>query len=1394
MIRLSDIRIRPKFIVLFLLTGIIPLVATGLFGSKLATDSLMEKSFNQLNTVQAIRKGQIEDFFKNSFADIHVLADSDRIHKLVATLDEYKTASEANGSRFDTSSVIYQGAVQPFYLPLKRYTEEYGYRDLFVVDPEKGDVLFSVGIEDDLGSNLRRGKYRNSGLARAWEQAVSTGTTSIVDFHEYAPSGGIQSAFVAQPIFNSAGEITGVLVLQLTDNQVTHAVDSRQGMGATGESYLMGVSDNNKSFEFRSTLKTMGNGKYVVGVSVAPLNYWLAAVRDGVNGGHGIYMDSVGNEVLVAYNKLKINGLNWYLISKINKYEVTAPIRETYKYSAILVFILLVLILGGAVYFSRSLTRPIIADMEFAQAISEGRLDTVIKVEQKDELGDLARALDKMARDLQDIDWLKRGKEGLDDELRGEHETEDLAKRFVAFATKHMDAQLGAIYLLNDDELTLTASYSFSDRSGNFNRIKLGDGMVGQSAMENEIIVFTNVKENAPTINYGAGETLPGNFITVPISFEGIVIGVLLLGSVTPFTPMHKRFMEQNIENAAILMNAAKSRQVIRELLEKAQQQQEELRVTNEELAEQTKVLQESESELQAQQEELRVTNEELEEQTKALKESEAELQAQQEELRVTNEELEERTKALEEQKEAIGQKNADLVKAQEIVRQKAHDLEQASKYKSEFLANMSHELRTPLNSILILSQLFGNNKDGNLTLKQVESAKAIHSSGSDLLNLINEILDLSKVEAGKVELMIENVSLNSLESDLNRLFKDVAEDKGVRFDIERASNLPDSLETDSLRLQQILRNLLTNAFKFTGEGTVSLTMARPTSDLLGDSGINVNTAIAFSVKDEGIGIPEDKQEAIFSAFQQADGSTSRNYGGTGLGLSISKELAALLGGVIRLQSAENQGSTFTVILPEKYKERVKESILPNGLLPDAPTAPKIASKVSEPAPKVLQESPKLPKEEPFQSCGPDEDVAKDAEVIPTTSIPPCDTDYLDDDRAGIKPESRSLLIIEDDLNFAKIMRDFGRERGFLCLVAEDGETGLHFADYYKPSAVILDIGLPGIDGWTVMERLKDNPNLRHIPVHFMSAGDMSLDAMRMGAVGFLSKPVSMEKVEDAFGRLEDIIAKPVSNLLLVEDDKTQRDSIQQLIGNGDVKTTAVGTGEEAFNCLVRGNYDCMILDLGLEDMSGFDLLEKIRTSEQASRVPVIIYTGRDLTKAEEDELSKYAESIIVKGVKSPERLLDESALFLHRVEANLPADKQKMLKLVHDKESVLSTKKILLVDDDMRNVFALSSVLEEKNMEVVIAKNGLECLDKLDKNDDIDCVLMDIMMPKMDGYEAMREIRKQRKFAKLPVIALTAKAMKGDRSKCIEAGANDYLAKPVNTDKLLSMMRVWLY
>lgn len=1389
MIRISDLRIRSKLVLLLVTVGAIPLLVVGLVGTRLATDALMEKSFNQLITVQSIRKGEIEDFFSTSFSRIRILAESERIQEMMTLLTRHREGLTKEQSLLvDAHSLQYQEKFRSYVAPLKKYIRSYGYHDLFLVDADEGNVLFSLAREEDLGTNLKLGQYRNSGLGNAWKRAVTSGKTTLVDFAAYEPSGGAEAAFIAEPIRDVFGKVTGVVIFQMTPQLITRVVDSRQGMGETGESYLMGANLAQNRYEFRSNLRTMGNGDFVVGYSLKrPLDYWRDAAEAGESGGYNTYTDSAGKEVLVAYNELDIPGLRWFLISKINKYEVTAPIRLTRNILAIVSGFLLLLVGALAVFFSRTITRPIIADMEFAKAIAEGNLDATIEVNQKDELGDLARSLDRMARKLQELDWLKSGKEGLDDAMRGEHSPQDLARIFISYLCRHMGAQLGAVYELDDKVLELRASFAFSDRKGNFNRFVLGEGLVGQAAYENEVLIFTNITEDAPTVNYGTGDAFPNAYMAVPISFEEAVVGVILLGSMEPFTVSQRTFIEQNIENIAILMNASQSRQLVHELLEQAQQQREELRVTNEELEEQTNALLESESRLQQQQEELRVTNEELEGQAKVLKESQSELQAQQEELRVINEELEERTSALEEQKTAIAVKNSELVKAQKAVKQKAQDLEVASKYKSEFLANMSHELRTPLNSILILSQLFGQNKDGNLSEKQIESAKAIHSSGSDLLTLINEILDLSKIEAGKIELMIEPVGVSNLICDINRLYKDLAEEKGITFDVTVDSAVPASLETDSQRLQQVLRNLLTNAFKFTHQGTVSLAISRPPQELADELGIDASNTISFAVADDGIGIPKEKQAAIFQAFQQADGSTSRNYGGTGLGLSISRELARLLQGAIYLESEEGKGSTFTVVLPEFYNADLSVSKdVEHVELPLAAGGEQFASFES-----VERDAAETASKVEIQA----DTSSKEAEPVTVQQVAPYkESEYVEDDRTSITPDSRSLLIIEDDWNFAKIMRDLGRERGFLCLVAEDGETGLHFADYYKPSAIILDVGLPGIDGWTVMERLKDNPKLRHIPVHFMSAHDNSLDALRMGAIGYLAKPVTMEHVEEAFSALEDVISKPVRNLLLVEDDKIQCQSIKELIGNGDVKTTDVATGREAYEELSNGNYDCMILDLGLEDMSGFDLLEKIRLSEAAMRVPVIIYTGRDLTQEEEKQLSKYAESIIIKGVKSPERLLDESALFLHRVESDLPHEKQQMLKMVHDKESVLNGKKIMIVDDDMRNVFALSSVLEDRNMDVVVAKNGIECLEKLEEIDSIDCILMDIMMPKMDGYEAMTEIRKKSEFAKLPIIALTAKAMKGDRSKCIDAGASDYLSKPVNTDKLLSMMRVWLY
>ncbi len=1320
------LNIKPKMVLFFLLTGLIPLVLTGYVGTRLAKKALLQEAFLKMEAIQSIRSGQLIENFENRLENLKLLTEYEVLNDLFTLLS-------SRGSVMTSDSRQYEAETAAVSALMEDYIQTNKYQDFYLIEGNSGKVLFSVQNKKDLGTSLSHGRYRDSGLAVLWEKVMKTGELSVVDFTPYEPDGNIQYAFLGAPLYDRQGTVRGVAALRIGTDFISDLLDSRQGMGDTGESYILRWFRQNNTFSIRSRIFSMDlDIGYMLDENLA---YWDDAVRTGTGGGSGTYVDSIGNQVLVTYNALNFSDLDWFLISKIDQEEVTRPLRRFINNFIIIGTVIFILIVVLALLIAGNITGPILQSKDFAYEIAHGDLNGQLSFGgRRDELGELGESLNLMCQNLREMDWLKSGKEGLDDTMRGEWELQDLCQRFIRFMVTHMDAQMGAVYLKQENQeiLNLTASYAFTDRDGNFTKIPFGSGMIGQAAMETEPIYFSNITEQAPPLNFGVSEKIPPYFLISPLLYEEMTLGVFLIGSLSPFDELKRKFVKQNITNAAIIFNTVKSREIIDDLLRNAQEQQEELRVINEE----------------------------LEAQTHALKESEAELQAQQEELRVTNEELEERTKALEEKTRSVSIKNSELQKAQKEVEKKAQDLEVASRYKSEFLANMSHELRTPLNSILILSQLFSNNKEGNLTEKQLESARAIHSSGSDLLKLINEILDLSKVEAGKIEVNPEDMPVGGIISDLKRVFKDMAEEKKIHFEIEKAREIPDTIYTDSHRLQQVLRNLLTNAIKFTEPGgRVKLSIREPDKTRAGQCGLRVDEGVAFMVSDTGIGIPEEKQAAIFEAFQQADGSTSRKYGGTGLGLSISRELSKLLGGNLFLDSQVGKGSTFTMIIPRMFTDPDSPAEDESGQTPEAPEE---KGKPEKPAEKALE-------------------MMNSMEVT--------------DDRHSISRGDKSLLIIEDDPRFIRILKDLAQERGFKCLIAEDGETGLHFADYYHPKAIILDIGLPGIDGWTVMERLKQDSTLRHIPVHFISGSDSSMEAMRMGAVGFLTKPVSLEKLNDAFSRMEQLISRNVRKLLIVEDNALQRESIRQLIADNDVEAVTVGTGREACEKLLSDSFDCMILDLGLEDMSGFELLEKIQENKRSSRTPVIIYTGRDLSREEEEKLRKYSESIIIKGVKSPERLLDESALFLHRIEAELPLEKQKMLKKVHHgQDEIFKDKKILLVDDDMRNVFALSSVLEEKNMEVIIAKNGVECLKIMKEHKDINLILMDIMMPEMDGYEAMRQIRKQPLNKKLPIIALTAKAMKGDRNKCIEAGASDYLAKPVETDKLLSMLKVWLY
>ena len=930
---------------------------------------------------------------------------------------------------------------------------------------------------------------------------------------------------------------------------------------------------------------------------------------------------------------------------------------------------------------------------------------------EKDSLG---IALNKMTSSLRESteanekqSWLIAGQNQLNIKLLGVQNVDTIADNIICFICTYLKANLGTVYLYNDknNTLVLNGQYAFSSPQDVPEIFALKEGLIGQAASEKKQISISNITDEQLTIKSSILNTKTKCLLITPFLFEGNILGVIEIARLTEFNETEKEFINDSMDIIAISVNSATDRKQILELLEETQVQSEELL---------------------SQQEELKQMNEELEEQTQNLKQ-------QQEELQMSNEELEEQTQSLEE-------KNTEVEAAKNDIEKKTKQLEISSKYKSEFLANMSHELRTPLNSLLILSKDLSENKKNNLDEIQVECAEIIYKSGCDLLALINEVLDLSKIEAGKMSINIENVSLSKLGDDLIRNFKHQAEQKGLILTCTLNKEIPEFIRTDVQRLNQILKNLLSNAIKFTEKGSVS---------------ININNFternIIISVTDTGLGIQKEKQMAVFEAFQQADGGTSRKYGGTGLGLSISRELATLLGAEIKVVSELNEGSTFSLIIPlEIFPEQ------------DA-----ISFNTSE--------EPVLYK--PF--------IEKGTKYLNYPA--------LDDDRETITRDDKVVLIIEDDLIFASILLKQAYKKGFKCLSASTGEDGLLLATKYNPQAIILDMGLPGMNGNEVLHELKANPRVRHIPVHIISAKEPSFVPFKEGAVEYLTKPINKNELEDTFDRIEKFAARKIKNLLIIEDSENSRKAISILIGSGDVKCFEAGTGKEAINIFLENKIDCIILDLGLPDMSGFELIRELRNIKNHIIPPIIVYTGKELTVEENNELLKYSDNIIIKGVKSEDRLLDETALFLHRMISNLPESKQLIINNLYDKETVFHGKKILVADDDARNIFALTKILKERGMEVLKAENGKIALEILDTNHDIDLVLMDIMMPEMDGYEAIRRIRSEVVFKSLPVIALTAKAMKDDKQKCIDAGANDYITKPLDVDRLLSLMRVWL-
>jgi signal transduction histidine kinase/CheY-like chemotaxis protein/CHASE3 domain sensor protein len=894
--------------------------------------------------------------------------------------------------------------------------------------------------------------------------------------------------------------------------------------------------------------------------------------------------------------------------------------------------------------------------------------------------------------------WTRRVQVDLTEQLQGDVRPESLGEKILHTLSRSVDAQLGAVYARENGVLRRVAAFALPAGAASTASVPIGEGLTGEAAKTGRLVHLRDLPASYLDVSSATGRTTPREVVILPASVDGRVHAVTELAFVHPIDAIEIAALQRVSEAIAVAMRTARDRQQLEELLEETQRQAEEL---------------------QAQGEELRVSNEELEQQSRALQVSQTQLENQQAELEQINAQLEEQTQSLAQQRD-------------ELVR--------ATEYKSQFLANMSHELRTPLNSSLILAKLLADNRDGNLNPEQVNFAATIYSAGNDLLTLINDILDLSKIEAGMLDVRPEPIVLRRMLDDLGATFRPVAAQKGLELDFVVADNAPESVETDATRLGQIIKNLLSNALKFTERGGVRMTI-EPS-----------RAGIAFVVHDTGIGIPADQHELIFEAFRQVDAASTRKFGGTGLGLSISRDLARLLGGELEVASTPGRGSTFTLALPLRYAGRVASAPTP------APPPAAIPTRVKPPT---------LPE--------------------PITRAP------FDDDRAAVTPASRSLLVIEDDVAFARVLYDLARELEFQALVATSAEDGLALARHYLPSAIVLDIGLPDRSGLAVLDALKRDPRTRHVPVHVVSAADHTRTALEMGAAGYALKPIERDQLVEAIKHLEAKFTQKLRRVLIVEDDALLRESTAKLLAADDVETITAGSTAEALDLLRGSTFDCMVVDLALPDRSGLELLEEISGGEQYAFPPVIVYTGRSLSTDQVHELERFSRSIIIKGARSPERLLDEVTLFLHQVESELPPERQRMLRDARDREAVFEGRKILIAEDDVRNVFALTAVLEPKGAKIEIARNGREALAALRANPQTDLVLMDVMMPEMDGLEATRALRKEPRFAKLPIIALTAKAMQDDRERCLDAGANDYIAKPLDVDKLLSLARVWI-
>ncbi|MCI5188596.1 MAG: response regulator [Candidatus Electrothrix sp. AS4_5] len=1353
----------------FLLLALTPLSVVSYISYENATESLRHETTKSLRAAMEYKLDLIKKYFTGLEIDISLQAELSTNIKMIGELNAAFQKSGLSLPEFITTTdweIINTEAGNA----LRYYQNIHAYQDIYLLDIS-GNILYTAS-EQHLGENVLKAKGLQK-LARAYEDTLYTGKSTLSDYSmRYSMHDTAQreiSFFLAKALEDEeTGAKIGVLAFELPSSQLDSYMQIHFGLGDFGETYLLGTD-----FLIRSTLRFVDDSAILqTRVETTLAHNWLKEHdtwrriyrMNAANSAPAprstreeIYTNYQGVPVLGMYSSLEFLdkwGVHWVLIAEVNEKKAFAS-ASALKY---IVTSLLISTAGIVLLLSWIITVHLVAPIrqltQWSSQVAHGDLSLLDISAPKNEIGQLNRSfrqtvlsLQQAAEKNQRYNWLQAGQLELDDQLRGDQSVSELSKRIIMYLARYLNAQIGSLYIYDKDVLRLQASYAhrFSEkRSVSF---VPGQGIVGQAALEKKTIIMTNIPDDYLEINSGLGKKSPETIAVIPFIYNNSVKAVLELGTFTDFTELQISFLESVGEKLAVAINGAQARYQLQEALAVTTQQ--------------TDIL-------QSQQIELKASNEELEEQAQRLRASEEELQANQDQLVATNEELEDKNRALNRQKEKVEQANEDLKLSRIEIERRAEEVARASKYKSEFLANMSHELRTPLNSLLLLAQTLQENRKGNMSEDDLESIRVIWKSGKDLLYLINDILDLSKIEAGQMSLLQEDIVVAELLAELKSTFFHLTQEKGLTLEFIQHEDVPATFYSDRKRIDQILKNLLSNAVKFTPQGgiTVSVFLCPSLSDSLPDNppdspADSPPDTLAIAVQDSGVGIPKEKQEIIFEAFQQADGSTARKYGGTGLGLSISKELAGLLGGQIFMESKEGKGTTFTLYLP--------------------------LSIVTKSAAQVGRE------EMSEQST---------RERLPLSQLRMQNraenSFYPVDDRKKITTNDRVVLVIEDDGHFVTLLMQQCHAKGLKCIATPHGGESLQLVERYTPVAIILDLKLPDISGWEVLEILKKEIKLRHIPVHIISAAEVGeFDARDKGVIDTLQKPVSQEQLEAAFLNIRESSQQRIRKLLVADQDAEQRAAVIALIGNDDVQSKEATLGQEVVEQLKNSQYDCLVMGLDFPDMSGFALLQQLQQLRQLKDVvtlpPVIIYTDRKLSREEIQNLRQHAGSIIIKGAMSEERLLDEASLFLHRMISTLPEEKQRMIRNLHEDDAIFKGKRILLVDDDMRNVFALAKVLRDRGIITVKAEDGIRALEIIEQ-EELDLVLMDIMMPVMDGYETIEKIREQPQYENLPIIALTAKAMQEDRRRCLDAGANDYLAKPVETERLLALLRLWLY